>query len=151
MNRRGESYVQICVVVIILTMILSVMITFVSAVSVVSLARRNAKTVLDSFIMINSIEIYDSIKNGHSYTDSLDSAEYTADLCRFSSLEADGEYLKAENGSYWITQPEVGFTTDNRLKLYVSFTVYVPLEFDGTVVQTVAVPLTVEANLDEKF
>ena len=151
MNKKGEGYISICVMVLVICMLLSATMVFAGAVNTVSLAERNAKTVLDSYIMKNSIVIYNSIKNGSSYTESLDADEYTADLCSFSSLTRDGDWYKAENGSYYITQPIVGFTTDNRLKLYASFTVYVPIEFNGMVIQTAEVPITVTANLDEKF
>ena len=150
-NRRGEGYISICVMVLVICMLLSATMVFAGAVNTVSIAERNAKTVLDSYIMKNSIIIYNSIKNGSSYTESLDADKYTEDLCSFSSLTQDGSVYKAENGSYYITQPVVGFTTDNRLKLYASFTVFVPIEFNGTVIQTAEVPITVTANLDEKF
>ena len=150
-NKRGEGYISICVMVLVICMLLSATMVFAGAVNTVSLAERNAKTVLDSYIMKNSIIIYNSIKNGNSYTESLNADDYTADLCSFSSLTQDGSVYKAENGSYYITQPFVGFTTDNRLKLYASFTVFVPIEFNGTVIQTAEVPITVTANLDEKF
>ena len=54
-NKRGEGYVQVCVLIIVICMILSVFVTFASAVNVVRLTERNSKTVLESYLMKNSI------------------------------------------------------------------------------------------------
>ena len=70
-NKRGEGYVQVCVLIIVICMILSVFVTFASAVNVVRLTERNSKTVLESYLMKNSIEIYDSIKQGNNDADSM--------------------------------------------------------------------------------
>ena len=50
-NKRGEGYVKVCVLVIVICMILSVFVTFASAVNVVRLTERNSKTVLESYLM----------------------------------------------------------------------------------------------------
>ena len=71
MNRKGEGYIDVCVLIIILCMILSVLTEAVAAVNVVKMTERNARVVLDNFVMVNAIEIFDSIKNGNDDTESL--------------------------------------------------------------------------------
>ena len=71
-NKRGEGYIQTCVMIIILCMLLSVFITFAAAVNLIRIVRNNSLTVLDSFVIQNSIEIYDSLKNGTDLTESID-------------------------------------------------------------------------------
>ena len=67
-NKRGEGYIQVCVLIIVICMILSVFVTFASAVNVVRLTERNTKTVLESYVTKNSIEIYNAIKKSHEST-----------------------------------------------------------------------------------
>ena len=82
-DKRGEGYVQVCVLIIVVCMILSVFVTFASAANVVWLTQRNSKTVLESYVMKNSIRIYNSIKQGTTDTDAIDKADYVSDLTDF--------------------------------------------------------------------
>lgn len=60
-SKRAEGYVSTCVMIVIICMLLSVFVTFAVAVNTVKTVKRNSRVVLDSFVMQNSIEIYNSI------------------------------------------------------------------------------------------
>ena len=154
-NKRGEGYVQVCVLIIVICMILSVFVTFASAVNVVRLTERNSKTVLESYLMKNSIEIYDSIKQGNNDADSLNANVYISDLADFCTFVKIGNYYyhKDENGrtEYYISKPTVGFTETGKLKLYVSYNLYIPIYFDNVRIKTAKIPITVKIDLNEKF
>ena len=154
-NKRGEGYVQVCVLIIVICMILSVFVTFASAVNVVRLTERNSKTVLESYLMKNSIEIYDSIKQGNNDADSLNANVYITDLADFCTFVKIGNYYyhKDENGrtEYYISKPTVGFTETGKLKLYVSYNLYIPIYFDNVRIKTAKIPITVKIDLNEKF
>ena len=154
-DRRGEGYVQVCVLIIAICMILSVFITFASAVNVVRLTERNSKTVLESYLMKNSIEIYNSIKQGNNDADSLDASVYISDLADFCTFVKVGSYYyhKDENGrtEYYISKPTVGFTETGKLKLYVKYKLYVPIYFDNVKISTAKIPITVKIDLEERY
>ena len=154
-NKRGEGYVQVCVLIIVICMILSVFVTFASAVNVVRLTERNSKTVLESYLMKNSIEIYDSIKQGNNDADSLNANVYISDLADFCTFVKVGNYYyhRDENGrtEYYISKPIVGFTETGKLRLYVSYTLYVPIYFDNVKISTAQIPTTVKIDLEERF
>lgn len=154
-NKRGEGYVQVCVLIIVICMILSVFVTFASAVNVVRLTERNSKTVLESYLMKNSIEIYDSIKQGNNDADSMNANVYISDLSDFCTFVKIGNYYyhKDESGrtEYYISKPTVGFTETGKLKLYVSYNLYIPIYFDNVRIKTAKIPITVKIDLNEKF
>lgn len=154
-NKRGDGYIQVCVLIIIICMILSVFVTFAGAVNIVTLMKSNTKTVLETYVTKNSIEIYNSIKQGNNSIDSLDTKEYISDLSSFCTFVKSGSYYYHKDASgrteYYISTPSVGFTEEGRLKLYVSYTLYVPLYFDNVKIQTAQIPITVKLNLDERF
>ena len=154
-NKRGEGYIQACVLIIILCMILSVFVTFANAVNTVKLMEYNTKTVLETYVTKNSIDIYNSIKQGNNDIESLDTTEFTTDLVSFCTFVKSGNYYyhKDANGrkEYYITPPTIGFTEEGRLRLYVSYTLCIPLYFDRVRVQTAQIPITVKLNLDERF
>lgn len=154
-NRRGDGYVTTCVTVVILCMLITIIMTFSSAVNVVRITEKNSRIVLDSFVMKNSILIYDSIKNGNDYTVELDETVYTKDLCDFCTLENYGNFLYSYNSDgslkYKISKPSISFATEDSLKAYAEYTMYVPITFGGVVISTAEIPITVETRFNEKF
>lgn len=154
-NKRGEGYIPACVMIIILCMLLSVFVTFVTAVNIVKQTKRNARVVLDSYVMTESIEIYDSIKNGNDETPTLDAKEYVESLCEFCTFVKGTNKLYNYNSSgdvqYYLTIPTVGYVKDNELKVYAEFEISIPIYFAGIRVDTAVVPVTVNSILTEKF
>lgn len=154
-NKRGEGYVQVCVLVIVICMILSVFVMFASAVNVVRLMRRNSKTVLENYLMKDSIRIYNSIKQGTNDVDSLDANSFCTSLEKFCTFETSGKYLyhKDADGKtdYYISTPHLGFTEKGKLRLYVRYTLYVPIYFDSVKITTAEIPIEVDLDLDERF
>ena len=154
-NKRGEGYVQVCVLILIVCMLLAVFITFATAVNMVWLTERNAKTVLESYVMKNSIRIYNSIKQGMNETDAIDAGEYISDLTSYCTFHKIQDRLYHYDGDgkvdFYISEPTVTFAERNKLKLIVSYTTYIPIYFAGTQVTTATIPVTVKLNLEGKF
>ena len=154
-NKRGEGYVSVCVLLIIVCMILSVFVTFASAVNVVKMTERNSRVVLDNLVMRGAIDTYQSIKKGNDENALIDSQEYIDELCEFCTFEKAAHFLyhKDANGKdeFRITYPQVGYSVTKKLKYYVSYTVYVPVYFCGIKVNTAEIPITVESKYTEKF
>ena len=154
-NKRGEGYVSVCVLLIIVCMILSVFVTFASAVNVVKMTERNSRVVLDNLVMRGAIDVYDSIKRGNDENAIIDSQEYIDELCEFCTFDKAALFLyhKDANGKdeFRITYPQVGYSVAKKLKIYVSYTVYVPVYFCGIQVSTATIPITVESKYTEKF
>lgn len=154
-NKRGEGYVSVCVLLIIVCMILSVFVTFASAVNVVKMTERNSRVVLDNLVMRGAIDTYQSIKKGNDENAIIESQEYIDELCEFCTFEKAAHFLyhKDANGKdeFRITYPQVGYSVTKKLKYYVSYTVYVPVYFCGIQVSTAEIPITVESKYTEKF
>lgn len=154
-NKRGEGYVSVCVLLIIVCMILSVFVTFASAVNVVKMTERNSRVVLDNLVMRGAIDTYQSIKKGNDENAIIESQDYIDELCEFCTFEKAAHFLyhKDANGKdeFRITYPQVGYSVTKKLKYYVSYTVYVPVYFCGIQVSTATIPITVESKYTEKF
>lgn len=155
MKKSGMSYVTPCILTIILCMILAAVIIFANAVHIIRQTERNSRVVLDNYVITDAIVIYDSIKKGNDSNAFIDPASYTSALAEFCTFEKSGSFLyhKDANGNedFRISVPQLGYTTDKRLKLYTSYTVYVPIYFFGVKITTAQVPITVESKYLEKF
>lgn len=154
-NKRGEGYILTCIIVLVVCMLLSVFITFATTVNMVRMTKRNSQIVLDSFVMENSILIYNSIKNGNDYTNELQTDVYIDNLCSFCTFEENADYLYAYSSDgvlkYKLSRPEIFFSTEGELKIYTQYTVYIPVGFGGATVTMAQVPITVESKFNEKF
>ncbi len=154
-NKRGDGYIGTCVMILILCMILSIFIEFVATVNVIRISERNARIVLDSFVMENSIEIYDSIKTGTDFTEVVDVEQYISKYSEYNSLDFNENmlYCVGDDGEelYRQTIPTVRLIEENRLKIIAEYTITVPLYFAGRQVTEVTVPITVTSKFNPKF
>ena len=154
-NKRGEGYIGPCIMVVAICMIIAVLVSLVAAVNVIHITKRNSKIVLDSFVIENSITIYDSLKNGYDYTEYFDAEVYIENLCDFCTFAKGEEFLYAytEEGNlkYKISRPVLSFSSDSQLKLIANYTVYYPIDFNGIVIDIAEIPITVESKFKEKF
>lgn len=153
-NNRGSGYFTPCVIVLVIAMILSVVLFYASTMTIVQTTRENTEMVLDSFVMKNSIEIYDSIKQGHDFTEKFDNNFYFSEYSRRFSLDISDNsmYNIGEDGEtvYIITNPRVSYQVTNSLKLKVDYTVKVPVSFAGEVLYWMEIPMTVTSSLTLK-
>ena len=150
-NKNGSSYVRTCVIVIVLVMILSAVMFYAETMTIVETTKENTEMVLDSFIMKNSIEIYDSIKQGHDWTEKFDENYYFSEYSSRFSLDFSGNclynYNKQGDIVYYLTNPNVTYKVDKALKLKVSYTLFMPVRFAGKTLYWLRIPLAVTSSL----
>ena len=153
-DKRGVSYVPICVFILIIMMAFSVIFVYASVITDVRVQKANTETVFDSFIVKNSILIYSNIKQGKNATEHLNTAPFYTALKDFCTLDESGGmyYAKDADGveKFRMTKPQMEFIEEDTLELYVAFTMYVPIRFAGQTVTTAEVPVRVSSALNSK-
>ena len=158
-DKRGISYVKAAVIVMAFAMLAAVVMFYVNTMALIRYTKNNIEIVLDSFLVKNSIAIYDSIKQGNSDTvrrELVESTDFDAlFLNQFeSAVEEYGSIVKYEGDSekeiYRITMPVVSLT-DSNLKLQADYEIQIPVSFVGVVIFTIRTPITVESNYVAKF
>lgn len=154
-SRSGISHVKTVVLVLIFAMIFSAVLTYASMMTVIQTSRDNTIRVLDSFVMHNSKEIYDSLKNGSDFSQSLDQVFYKSSLLSEFSLDNSGNiiYSKDEQGDivYLMTNPNVSYDYNNTLKLKASYTIWIPVRFAGKLMTCLRIPITVRSYYSLKY
>lgn len=150
-NTKGEIYAFICVFVLVIMTVFSVIFTYASIITDVKVQKTNTEIVFDSFVSNNSIIIYNNIKQGKNATDGVDTSKFRTSLKEFCTfVEKDGKYYSIDaDGSekFNMTVPEMGFIEDEKLELYVTFTMNIPIRFAGKTVQTAHIPVKVTSEL----
>ena len=153
-DKKGLTYIDAVVWVLVLSMILSLIINFALVMVMIQKTEVNTKRVLDGFITQNSQEVYDNLKNGHDSLFSFDEDAFVAELkeelflveqgSALCCLDADGDVL------FHITNPTVNYEVENVLKLNVTYNIVIPLSFDGHTVTTMSIPQKVVAYYNLK-
>ena len=153
-NKRGNTYVTVCVFMLVIFMIFSAVFTFASAITLIKVQQSNTEIVFDSFIANNSILIYNNIKMGNNATDGVKTADLTQMLVKFCSLTKSGSlyycYDDEGNEKFNITSPAIGYLEEKQLELYVTYTMRVPIRFAGVSVATAVIPIKITAELRSK-
>lgn len=146
-NKRGISYVKTAVWILVLCMLLSLILSYASMMTVIQMTKDNTERVLDSYVTHNSILIYDSIKNGTDFTESLNNFYYKAALSDELSLDLVGNSLYNKDGQggtiYQVINPSVTFELDNTLKLRAAYDILIPVEFAGKHITNLRIPQVV--------
>ena len=151
-SKIGGGYISACIYTIVIAMIFSAILFYASCMTIIQTTRDNTELVLESFIMKNSVLIYDSIKQGHDLTEFFDF--YISEISSRFSLDIQGDtlYNYSEEGEiiYKMTNPYVTYKVDKALKLKASYTVVIPVHFAGKRLFDLHVPLTVTRSLTLK-
>lgn len=146
-SRAGLSHVQTAVLVMVFGMIMSAVIIYTSILTVVQASRDQTQRVLDDYVMTNSIEIYNSIKNGDDFSDQLNKNFYKSRVFSAFSLDIlnDALYSIDENGKvqYVISNPHVEYDVQNTLKLIAGYDLSIPIYFAGNHLFDLKMPIEV--------
>lgn len=155
-DKSGSAYILWTVVIVVLCMIMSCVLSYVMAVTLIAEQKDVTKNILDKQLSTNSVEIYQRIKEQDDYTDKEFASAFLNDLITICDLEAinDTQYQsKTESGDtrYVLTTPTVSYEEDFSPKLVVQYTITVPIEFAGIQVVWVDVPVTVVSRFNPKY
>ena len=153
-NNLGISHIKTAIIVLVISMLLSSVLTYAGLMTIVGTTRDNTIRVLDSFVMHNSTEIFDSLKNGTDFTRAIDGTFYKDILKDELSLDLSGNvlYCVGEDGeTLWsMTNPTVTFEYANTLKLNATYTVIIPVCFAGREITRLNLSQTVKSYYTTK-
>ena len=154
-NKRGEGYVSTCFMIFIYCIAIAVLVSFVTAVSIERISKRNTYKIIDGFITENSINAYNSIKVGTDKLESMNNESFTDYFCEYNNLTKNGDVLIAytENGEekYRVKDLNLSFIEDKNLKMQVSYIISIPVSFGDFNVINAEVPITIKSKYTDKF
>lgn len=141
--------------ILFVSMILSLLLTFSAAVNAINTNKRNARTVLDSYVTTDSIAIFDALKNSSNNTQTVKSNAFIESLSEYCRLEKKNGtlyyYDDSGNEIYKMSEPTLSFIVDDELKVRAVYEITVPLRFGGAVITQATVPIVIEAFYNDKF
>ena len=130
-NRRGEGYIWLAVLVLFLSLLTSVLLLYLTLCGQVLNERRERKQALDSYLAAFAKVSYDAIRQGDGY-----------------------DYDKFVDGcpsAIGVTDAEVTLERGNGFGLTVSYTLKIPVTWNGRTFGTLSVPMRVSSFYEEKY
>lgn len=154
-NKKAEGYVRTSIMILIFCIAIAVFMSFLTAVNIVRISKRNTYKIIDGYVTAKSIEEFNSIKTGTDYTEQIDNDTFTDYFCEYNSLTRNGNILIARTESgyekYRITNLNLSFIQDNTLKLQVDYIITIPVSFGDFEVFNAEVPITIKSKYTDKF
>ena len=145
-SKAGMSHVQTAVLVLAMAMVFSAVFLYASMMTIVQASRDQTRRVLDDFVMHNSIEIFDSLKNGDDLSEELDELFYKSEIFSAFSLDISGDSLYAVSA-----HPRVDYEVQNTLQLNASYDLAVPIRFAGNHLFDLEIPVVVKSYYVLKY
>lgn len=142
-DKKGESYIYLCVIIIFISMLVSVLILYMGLTAQVQAQKRDTKAKLDGFISDYSVEMFNSLKQGQYFAEYIDWGELEAGAMRAVGFpnNTDTEYIY-KNGVR-MERPEIVTLSGNGFGVKISYTACFPIEWNGTRYADLRIPVTV--------
>jgi hypothetical protein len=146
------NYIKTAVIVLIISMILSLVLTYASILTIVETSKVNTERVLNSFVIENSTYVFNSIKNGNDFTSSIDAVYFVSKYLADGTLDFDGSSLYNKNRKdgyvYRLSIPQIIFTQTNTLNLTCTYNLMIPFEFAGKRFTELIIPIKVKTSFN---
>jgi len=154
-NCKGEAYVKAAVLILVICMVFSAVLTYASLMSMAAKTKEDTQRVLDSFIIENAEEIYNSVKNGNHQATAAYSERLRVKLAEELGLSRTGNTLRHQDSNSAIL-----FSYDNSLtsqitggvlELKTNFDLVFPIEFAGQRLTDLRIPMEVKSLYVVKY
>jgi hypothetical protein len=154
-SKAGMSHVKTAVLVLVMAMVFSAVFLYTSIMTIVQASRDQTQRVLDDFVMHNSIEIFDRLKNGDDLSEELDELFYKSEIFSAFSLDISGDclYAVSDQGGveYGIAHPHVDYEVQNTLQLKAGYDLAIPIRFAGNHLFDLKIPVVVKSYYVLKY
>ena len=140
-NKKADGYIPACIITVCVCMVLSVTLSFISAVTAVNQSKRDVRQALDGFVTHKSIEIYNGVKNYSELTETLDEESFESILSEYTGSQ----------GNYEIKDLKIEFRETERLNYTVSYTLKAPVRFGNITAVYTNVPVKITGVFNFKF
>lgn len=148
-NKKGEgTYIYLCVLVLFITMIMSVLIAYMSLTAQISAQKRDIRARLDGYVSEYAIEAYDAIKQGDKYDRHMDYTEFKNGCLSAIGFSSSGRCYYSNDCT--LTGATVTVLRGDGFGLTVRYTAVIPIRWNGRVFTSVSIPVTVSSYFKTK-
>ena len=143
-NKRGDSYIYLCVIVVFVCHLVSVIILYTGLIAQVQIQKRDVQAKLDSYVCSRATDEYDALKQGSVKDNYFEWNQIEAEAYKALGFpnESDEVYVY-ENGNCTMTRPTVTILKGDGFGVTVEYVAIFPITWNGTVFIDLEIPVTV--------
>ena len=143
-NKRGDSYIYLCVIIVFVCLLVSVIILYTGLIAQVQIQKRDVQAKLDSYVSSRATDEYDALKQGSVKDNYFEWNQIEAEAYKALGFpnESDEVYVY-ENGNCTMTRPTVTILKGDGFGVTVEYVAIFPITWNGTVFIDLEIPVTV--------
>ena len=143
-NKRGDSYIYLCVIVVFVCLLVSVMILYTGLIAQVQIQKRDVQAKLDSYVSSRATDEYDALKQGSVKDHYFEWNQIEAEAYKALGFpnESDEVYVY-ENGNCKMTRPALTILKGDGFGVTVEYVAIFPIAWNGMVFTDLEIPVTV--------
>ena len=145
-SKKGEgTYIYLCVLILVISMLLSVLILYMGLLSQVQIQKRDMKHKLDGYISDYATVAFNAVKQGEAYEIYVD-YENLANGClpSLGFTQSDSVY-RYDNGNCTLVGPEVKVLRGEGFGITLHYTAVFPIVWNGKTYGDLSIPVTVSS------
>lgn len=145
-SKKGEgTYIYLCVLILVISMLLSVLILYMGLCAQVQIQKRDMKHKLDGYISDYATVAFNAVKQGEAYEVYVD-YESLANGClpSLGFTQSDSVY-RYDNGNCTLVEPEVKVLRGEGFGITVRYTAVFPIVWNGKTYGDLSIPVTVSS------
>lgn len=145
-SKKGEgTYIYLCVLILVISMLLSVLILYMGLCAQVQIQKRDMKHKLDGYISDYATVAFNAVKQGEAYEVYVD-YENLANGClpSLGFTQSDSVY-RYDNGNCTLVEPEVKVLRGDGFGITLHYTAVFPIVWNGKTYGDLSIPVTVSS------
>lgn len=145
-SKKGEgTYIYLCVLILVISMLLSVLILYMGLCAQVQIQKRDMKHKLDGYISDYATVAFNAVKQGEAYEIYVD-YENLANGClpSLGFTQSDSVY-RYDNGNCTLVEPEVKALRGEGFGITLHYTAVFPIVWNGKTYGDLSIPVTVSS------
>ena len=145
-SKKGEgTYIYLCVLILVISMLLSVLILYMGLCAQVQIQKRDMKHKLDGYISDYATVAFNAVKQGEAYEIYVD-YENLANGClpSLGFTQSDSVY-RYDNGNCTLVEPEVKILRGEGFGITLHYTAVCPSVWNGKTYGDLSIPVTVSS------
>ena len=145
-SKKGEgTYIYLCVLILVISMLLSVLILYMGLCAQVQIQKRDMKHKLDGYISDYATVAFNAVKQGEAYEIYVD-YENLANGClpSLGFTQSDSVY-RYDNGKCTLVEPEVKILRGEGFGITLHYTAVFPIVWNGKTYGDLSIPVTVSS------
>ena len=145
-SKKGEgTYIYLCVLILVISMLLSVLILYMGLCAQVQIQKRDMKHKLDGYISDYATIAFNAVKQGEAYEIYVDYENLASGCLPSLGFTQSDSVYRYDNGNCTLVEPEVKVLRGEGFGITLHYTAVFPIVWNGKTYGDLSIPVAVSS------